>query len=167
MGARGAILIATLTALAACAAPAPRTPAPVVAAADRGLAARGTTSLAVRTQAPRVFGPAEVAGVACTLAAPGFRAAFTAPATVEVPNLGARQPEAVLTCIRGARTQSLTLAPANLTRAAEQVRAIEGQSRRPDFLGIGLITTAMVGGLRRDRPTDVWGYPDATLVFVE
>lgn len=154
-------------ALAACAAPAPQAPAPVVATADRGLAARGTTSLAVRSQAPGLFGLAEVAGAACTLAAPGFRATFTTPATVEVPDLGARQPEAELTCTQGARSQSLRLAPVNLTAAAEQARAIEGQSRNRDFLGIGMIATAMVGGLRRDRPGDAWGYRDATVIFGE
>lgn len=152
-------------ALAACAAPAPPPPAPVIATTDRGLAARGTSSLSIRTQAQGVFGPTEAPGAVCTLQAPGFRAAFTTPATVEVPNLGPRQPEAVLSCSRDARSQSLTLPPVNLTRAADLNRRLDAQSRNRDLMGIGLIATAMVSGLRQDQSADVWGYADTILTF--
>ena len=162
---RGARLLAAVLLLAACATPAPPPPAPVAATTDRGLAARGTSSLTIRTQAPGLFGPTDAPGIPCTLQAPGFRAAFTTPATVAVPNLGPRQPEAVLTCTRDTRSQSLTLAPVNLTRSGELDRTLDAQSRSRDFLGIGLIATAMVGGLRRDQAGDVWGYADTILTF--
>lgn len=157
-------LAAVLT-LAACAAPELPALSSVTATTDRGLAARGTSSFTVSTRAPGVFGPAEVAGIPCTLEAPGFRAAFTTPATVAVPNLGARQPEAMLTCTRGNATQSLTLAPVNLTRAAETNRRLQAQSGSRDLPGLSLIATAMVAGLRADRTGDVWGYADTTLRF--
>jgi hypothetical protein len=165
MSALRAALPAAALVLTACAAPAPPPPAPVTATTVRGLATRGTSDLTIRTQARGVFGAAEAPGIPCTLQAPGFRAAFTTPATVAVPNLGPRQPEAVLTCIRDTRSQSLTLPPVNLTRAAEQSGALDRQSRNRDFLGIGLIATAMVGGLRQDQSGDVWGYADTTLTF--
>jgi hypothetical protein len=154
--------------LAACTAPAPPPappPAPVVATTDPGLSTRGTSTLSIRTQAPGLFGPAEVEGIACTLEARGFRATFTSPATIGVPNLGTRQPEAALTCTQGALTRSLMLPPVNLTRVEELNRRLDRQSRNNDFLGIGLIATAMVGGLRRDQTGDVWGYADTTLIL--
>ena len=162
---RGAPFFGAL-ALAACAAPVSAPPAPVVATADRGLAARGTSSFVLRTEAPGIFGMVEVAGIPCTLQAPGFRARFISPAEVSLPELGTHQPEARVTCTRDGRSQSLPLEPVNLTRAAEQSRAMaEHQSDGRDFLGLGLVTTAIIGGLRLTRPSDIWGYRDATISF--
>lgn len=162
---RGAPFFVAL-ALAACAGPVSPPPAPVLATVDRGLSARGSSSFILRTEAPGIFGPVEVAGIPCTLQAPGFRARFTSPAELRVPELGRRQPEARVTCTRDGRSQSLTLEPVNLTRAAEQSRAMaEHRSDGRDFLGLGLVTTAIIGGLRLSRPSDVWGYRNATISF--
>jgi hypothetical protein len=159
-----AALIGALT-LTACAAPAPLAPAPVLATPDPGLAARGTSGLVVRAQVPGAFGPVEQAGIPCTLVARGFRAAFVTPARVEVPNLGARQPQATLTCTGDGQPRSLTLAPANLTASAEFDRSRQGLPPGGGAFGLGLVTVAIVSGLRRDQPGDVWGYRDATVVF--
>ena len=162
---RGAPVLAAL-ALAACAGPVHAPPAAVVATADRGLAARGSSSFVLRTEAPGLLRPVAQAGIPCRLQARGFHASFTSPAEITVPNLGRRQPEATVTCTHGGRRQSLALEPVNLTRAEEQSRAMaENQADSPGFPGLGLVTAAIVGGLRPSRPSDVWGYRNATLTF--
>lgn len=153
---------ALIGALAGCAAPVPP-PSPVVATLQPGVTARSTSSVTIRTQVPGLGGPAEVAGIACTLQARAFRASFTTPATLTVPDLGARQPPADLTCTRDGATRSLRLEPVNLTRSAELQRRADGL--RNDVGGLGMIAVALVSGLRQDRATDRWGYRDATLLL--
>jgi len=157
-----------LLALAGCAAPAPVAESAVPYTATRALQARGETEVTIHA-AHRVLGATRaLSGIPCLLEADGFRAEFSAPARVRVPDLQDRTPPARVTCTRGTETARATLAAYNLTTATAHRDSRQRMAGTRDFGGLGAITAALVTELRlsgRDPGRDVWTYPDTTVTF--
>ena len=121
------------------------------------------TIFMVRAQAITKEGRKEITGVPCKMTTPVFTATFEAPSYVNAPNLGQSIPPGSLTCTYQGQKKLVVMQVINQTLAAID--------RETDPVGHGLIPLLIADIAyarkvkQRDPSQDVYGYPNAYVVF--
>lgn len=114
---------------------------------------RGQNTVAVRTfgQASDSGGRTELSGVACSLDSGVYKATFTTPANIIVPDYGPSSPALFVRCTAEDRSGSVTANAVNLT----------AQQRSASAAGAGLLGAIIIGAVNeanRDNLNDDFGY---------
>ncbi|MDE4173335.1 hypothetical protein PXK01_04155 [Phaeobacter sp. PT47_59] len=93
----------------------------------------------------------------CIASSPYFKAAFTAPAQLNLPSYGEETPPMTVTCSSERDEVAKTVSVVNLTQQAVQAAAAGHM-----LFGFGLLGAAITAGhaSARDKSKDVWGYPN-------
>jgi hypothetical protein len=118
----------------------------------------GDQLVEVRTYQNSGQGDVEMAGASCSLAATGFSATMTSPATVRVPLYRSQSSTLAITCQKpGFQNRMVTVAPFDATRATRLASGSGGGL-------IGAVVVATVDAAADNSKND-WRYPVAKVVM--
>jgi hypothetical protein len=101
-------------------------------------------------------GRGEISGVPCTLDSGVYKAAFTTPANLVVPDYGPNSPALFVRCITDTTSGSVTASVVNMT----------AQQRNASAAGTGLLGAIIIGAVNeanRDNLNDDFGYNAVTV----
>lgn len=142
------------------------TQAPIQFRQTKTLNEKGVSDFTARTYAKKKDGGRdELIGVACRFTAPGFYADFTTPAVVSTPDMGPRTPAGSIKCKFEGEEKLVVMRPFNETTAEIQANA-NSAGAGAGLLGVivsGISASTQMS--RRDAKLDIYGYPDAQVVF--
>ena len=113
---------------------------------------RGQNTVQVRTFGPLADGGrGEISGVQCQLDSGVYKAAFTTPANVVVPDYGPNSPALFVRCTTPSTSGSVTSSVVNMT----------AQQRNASAAGTGILGAIIIGAVNeanRDNLNDDFGY---------
>ena len=112
---------------------------------------RGQNTVQIRTFGQSENGRGEMSGVACLLDSGVYKATFTTPANLIVPNYGPNSPALFVRCTTDTQSGSVTSSVVNMT----------AQQRNASAAGTGLLGAIIIGAVNeanRDNLNDEFGY---------